>query len=291
MRFERRSGKTSVSKAKTIAIVGPGLIGASIGLAVRHANLAGTIVGIGRRQESLDQAKKVGAVDHTTTNLAAGVADAALVVLATPVALIARQAIEAAAATGDDCLITDAGSTKSEIVAEIEAAAAAAKFVGSHPLAGSHHSGPEHANARLFEDRTVVVTPTPRTAPSVIGEVSQFWQALGGQVVTMTPDEHDAALAVTSHLPHLAAAAIAASTPDRYAALVATGWLDTTRIAAGDAGLWTQILRSNRAGVLAALDQLEDQLGRFRQAIAGDQAAQLEQLLKEAKRTRDALGS
>jgi prephenate dehydrogenase len=152
-------------------------------------------------------------------------------------------------------------------------------------------TGPEHARADLFDGRVVVVTPTERTQPADLAEVREFWGLLGARVIEMSPLEHDAAVAVTSHLPHLAAAAIARSTPERYAALVAGGWLDSTRIAAGDPQLWTQILRSNRTSVQSAAAGFRQALDEFQAALEADDPAALENLLTKAKRTRDALGS
>ncbi|MCA9249294.1 MAG: prephenate dehydrogenase/arogenate dehydrogenase family protein [Planctomycetales bacterium] len=274
-----------------IAIIGVGLIGASIGLAVRKRRLAAEVVGIGRRTSSLRKAKNVGAVDRTTTKLASGVQDADLAIVCTPVGAIAEIVAQVAAAA-PNCLITDAGSTKEQLVAEIESRAdTVIRFVGSHPLAGAECSGPEHGQADLFKNRTVVVTPTSRTALSDKETITKFWKKLGAQIVELTPAKHDEALAATSHLPHLAAAAIAASTPERYLQLVATGWADTTRIAAGDADLWRQIFFANRSHVLAAMDTFEGHWKAFRLAIELGDGDKLTTLLTEAKRIRDALGN
>src|SRR3954471_23401721 len=179
----------------TVAIVGVGLIGGSIGLAMRERRLAQKIIGIGRRQISLDVARKVGAIDHGVTNLATGVAEAQLVVIATPVDTIAERVVQAAAACPATSLITDVGSTKEAIVAAVDAGLASRRsgprFVGSHPLAGDHRTGPEHARADLFEGRTVVVTPTELTRTAAVTEVVGFWQALGGNVRQMAPSKHD----------------------------------------------------------------------------------------------------
>src|SRR4029079_9290667 len=197
----------------TVAIVGVGLLGGSIGLAVRERRLAQRIVGIGRRQTSLDAARTVGAIDHGVTNLANGVAEAQLIIIATPVDSIAERVIQAAAVCPATSLITDVGSTKESIVAAVDAGLASRRggprFVVSHPLAGDHRTGPEHARADLFDGRTVVVTPTEHTRTAAETEVSGFWQSLGAVVQSMPPARHDAALALTSHLPHLAAVALA----------------------------------------------------------------------------------
>ncbi len=276
-----------MSRWGTVAIVGVGLIGGSIGLALRRRKLARHVVGIGRRAASLRQAKQVGACDLTTTDLARGVTDAEVVVVCTPVAQIAAH-VRAAVAARPQALVTDAGSTKGQIVAELSAALPAnTRFVGSHPLAGSEKRGPGEADATLLEGRTVVVTPTPRTSPRDLNAVRSFWKSLGAKVATMSPAEHDAALAATSHLPHAVAAALAAVTPVEALPLAASGWRDTTRVAAGEAELWRQIFSQNRQELMGALRRMQGQLAKFHDALAsGDESAVLA-LLEEAKSRRD----
>jgi cyclohexadieny/prephenate dehydrogenase len=274
-----------------VAIVGVGLIGGSVGLALRQRGLAEAVTGIGRRAESLRVAKRVGAVTRTTTDLAGGVAEADLVVVCTPVADIAGHVREAAASC-NGAVITDAGSTKAYIVAELDGALPpTARFVGSHPLAGSERSGPAHARADLFVDRVVVVTPTGRTTADDLQTVTQFWKSLGAKIIEMTPTAHDRALAATSHLPHLVAFALAASVPPRDLPLAASGLRDTTRIAGSDPELWAQILVSNQFEVLKALDRFEQSTAALRQALEAGDKKRLVKLLTQAKRKRDALGS
>lgn len=281
----------------TVAIVGVGLIGGSIGLALRERKLARNIVGIGRRQNSLDAARKVGAIDHGLTNLAAGVSQAQLIIICTPVDTIAERAIQTAAACPPSALITDAGSTKETIVSAVDVALAGRRsgprFVGSHPLAGDHRTGPEHARADLFDGHTVIVTPTHVTRAAAVTEVSGFWQSLGANVSTMTPAAHDVALAMTSHLPHLAASALAVATPRNLLFLAASGWRDTTRVAGGDPKLWQPIFATNRQHVIEALDRLTQLLSNIREALETGDSESLAALLETAakvKRDRDALG-
>ena len=295
-----------------IAIVGVGLIGGSIGLALRQRGLAQEVVGVGRRAASLARAEERGAVDRTTTNLVLGVAQADMVIVATPVDMIA-DTVRAVAAANPRATITDAGSTKAQICQEIRslhlpgsppaasapanrepgsagAPAGPVRFIGSHPIAGDHRTGPEHARGNLLEDRVVAVTPEDHTPQGLVERVKEFWESLGAEVVLLSPEEHDRALAATSHLPHLIAAALAASTPEEWLRLAGTGWGDSTRIAAGDPQLWTQIFSQNRSAVLDALRRFEHQLSTFDQAIADSDAHALAIQLQEAKRIRDALG-
>ena len=282
-----------------VAIVGVGLIGGSVGLALRERGLAAEVVGVGRRPASLERALARGAIDRATTNLVDGVAEADWVVVATPVADVADAVLSAAAAS-PRAAITDAGSTKAAICAAVAAARAPldgdephpvrGRFIGSHPLAGDHRTGPDFARADLLVGRTVVVTPEDATPPGLIERAQQFWESLGATVELLSPEEHDRALAATSHLPHLVAAALAGATPEEWLRLAATGWGDATRIAAGDPGLWTQIFQQNRAGVLDALRRFEHRLAALSEALASDDAAALSTELQEAKRIRDALG-
>lgn len=277
-----------------VAIVGVGLIGGSIGLALRSRGLAEEVVGVGRRPAVLEKAVAVGAIDRGTTNLVEGVAEADLVVVATPVGIIV-DVVQAVAQVAPRASITDAGSTKAEICQALRSERDSSglrpgRFVGSHPLAGGHRTGPEHASDDLFVGRTVVVTPEDDTPPGLVQRMTEFWESLGAEVTLLSPEEHDRALAATSHLPHLIASALAAATPEEWLQLAATGWADTTRIAAGDAELWTQIFSQNRVAVLDALRRFEHQLAALDSAIAAGDAAALASRLQEGKRIRDALG-
>lgn len=283
----------------TVAIVGVGLIGGSIGLDLLRRRLARRVVGIGRRQGTLRTAKRIGAVSSTTLDLQKGVAEAELVVVCTPVGRIAADVRAAAAACPPGALITDAGSTKEAIVAELDGLAArragrlddSVRFVGSHPLAGSEKNGPAAAVAGLFVDRTVIVTPAKATPAAAVSRVEEFWQALGARVVRMTAARHDAVVAAVSHVPHLVSSALAAATPEKLLPLAAGGWTDTTRIAAGDPELWTQIFRANRGRVLTVLARYEKVLASMRRALERGDGAALQRWLARAKRLRDALGS
>ncbi len=281
---------------QTVAIIGVGLIGGSIGLALRRRKLAGRIVGIGRRRSSLAKALDCKCVTETTTSIARGVAEADLVVVCTPVELIPETIAEAAKHAPAGVLLTDAGSTKEAVVARTEEllraqAGDSSRFIGSHPIAGSDRTGATAAIASLFAGRTVVVTPTAATAAATTSAIEKFWKSLGARVVQMSPADHDAALARTSHLPHLVASALAAATPESLLPLTGTGWSDTTRVAAGDAELWRQILATNAVPTLKALADFETVLARLRTALETGDGPALARILAEGKRRRDALGS
>jgi prephenate dehydrogenase len=282
----------AMKRLENVAIVGVGLIGGSIGLAVRQRGLAGNVIGIGRRQVSLRIARRMGAVTHTTIDLGKGVADADLVIVCTPVGQIIEHVRHAARTCPEGTLITDAGSTKRLIVAALdEGLPRGCRFLGSHPLAGSEKAGPSFAQADLFDGRVAVITPTKNTRAEDFDLLEEFWQGLGSVVVRMSPEEHDQALAVTSHLPHLAAAALSAGLPEKYFRLTGTGMLDSTRLAGGDPSLWRQIVMQNRENVLSALEQYGTQLAGLHAAIRNGNEAELERILTLAKKNRDALGS
>ncbi len=279
-------------KINTLTIVGVGLIGASIGLAAKRRGVAERVLGAGRRQGSLDQALARGAIDEGSLNVAAAVHQAQIAVFCTPVDRIADQILASAPGCAPGTLLTDAGSTKAEIVERLEGRLPRGiAYVGSHPLAGSEKRGPEHADADLFQDRLTIVTRTPASDPSALESISAFWRALGSRVQVMNPEEHDQALAVTSHLPHLLAAALAGLLRPELQELTASGFRDTTRIAAGDPSLWTGIFAQNRLAVLDALERLQGQLNLFHKALRDSNWTALGELLAQAKKVRDALGS
>jgi prephenate dehydrogenase len=277
---------------KTVAIVGVGLIGGSIGLALHQRKLAEKVIGIGRRQESLRVARRIGAVDHTSVDLAKGVAEADLVVVCTPVGRIAEDIRQTALHCPEGILITDAGSTKQSIVAALDAdLPRGCRYLGSHPLAGSEKSGAAFADANLFENRITILTPTKNTRAEDYDCIEQFWEALGSVVIQLTPEEHDRALALTSHLPHCVAATLSAMMPEKYFRLSGPGLLDTTRIAAGDAELWLQIFNLNRENVLQALEQFSSRLTALQTALRDGNQDEITRFLTLAKKNRDALGS
>jgi prephenate dehydrogenase len=279
-----------MKKWDTVAIVGVGLIGGSVGLSLRNAGLAKTVVGIGRRQSSLRKARVLRAVTTTTTKIARGVADAELTVVCSPVQRIADHVAEAADACPRGALITDAGSIKARILADLKDRCPKGLprdvvFVGSHPLAGSDKSGVQFATDDLFRGRPCIVTPTKRVPDRFVRGVSEFWRALGARVVEMTPAQHDAVVACVSHVPHIAASALASLAAGSLD-VVGTGWLDTTRIAAGDVELWRQILTGNRSAVLKALDKYETVLSAFRDALAARDEGRVRKLLEAGKDNR-----
>jgi len=231
-----------------------------------------------------------GAVDEIFFDHLEAVTKADVAVFCTPVDLIAEQILSAAPACKPGILLTDAGSTKAALVRNIQGRLPPhVHFVGSHPLAGSEKRGPEHADANLFEGRLTVVTKTSETDSVALDGTIQFWRSLGSRVMVMDPEAHDRSLALTSHMPHLVASALVSILTPELAALTATGFRDTTRIAAGDPALWTGILLQNRESLLAGLDLLGVSLAQFRRALENSDRPTLDRLLAQAKTIRDAL--
>jgi prephenate dehydrogenase len=284
-------------RINTLVIVGVGLIGGSIARAARRRGVAARIVGIDRQAEALARALQDGIIDdaHAELTAAAGgtgfsPVDADLVLFCTPVDGIAAQVIEASAHCRPGTLLSDVGSTKAAILRVVNGQLPPGiEFVGSHPLAGSEKHGSANASTHLLEDRLVIVTPSPGTTDNALSRIRDFWTALGARVQVMDADEHDRALALTSHLPHLLASALAGILPPPLYDLTAAGFRDMTRLASGQPALWSAIFRSNQAHLLTALDRLEEQLQRFREVLLQGDRAALESLLQQGKKVRDDL--
>jgi prephenate dehydrogenase len=272
----------------TVAIIGVGLIGGSIGLALRSRKVASEVVGIGRDPANLDQAVRLGAIDRGTTEVRDGVASAAVVVVCTPVNRVAEDVRRSTESAQAGVLVTDAGSAKRQIVEAVERhPRCGSVFVGAHPIAGSERRGVAHARADLFDGRPCVLTPTPRTRPERLRRARDFWAALGCRLHEMGPGEHDEILAYTSHLPHALAAALAGSVPVEWLPLAAGAYRDGTRVAAADTGLWTAIFRENRGPLLKALDSLQTCLAGFKYALMTDDEEAIRRWWEQARRRRD----
>lgn len=275
---------------ETVAIVGVGLIGGSVGMALKRRRAAGHVVGIGHRRSTLDKARRRGAVDTATMNLRKGVAGADLVILAGPVDLICEHAAQGLGVYRADAVVTDVGSVKGPIVTACDRLfRQGPAFVGSHPLAGSERRGIDAAQADLLEGSTVLVTPTRRTQAAGLKRVRGLWQTLGATVQVLSPARHDRLVSASSHLPHLLATALVHGLPSEARALAARGFLDTTRVASGDARLWRGIFQQNRDQVLKSLADLQKRLTAVRGALERDDGPWIEQWLAQAKRVRDDL--
>lgn len=282
---------------RAVGVVGVGLLGGSLALALKQRGLAKTVVGIAPSDYSpaiaeLESAKRLHAVDVAVIGFGTALQDLDALVVCTPVDRIAEHVHHAAEKLPADALITDVGSAKGEIVRKVSARSPAqTRFIGSHPMAGSERSGIEAASAQLFTGRTCILTPTEKTPKDLLLLATNFWEALGMTVLSLSPDEHDAVVGRTSHVPHVASAAIAAMLDQSDRPFVGPGLRDTTRIAGGNAALWSAILKANRTAVLAGISRLRGQLDDVANALERDDEQFLQQWLTNAKQVRDALGS
>ena len=271
-------------------IIGVGLIGGSLGLALKARGLGGQIVGVGYRESTLEMAMGRGAIDRWTLDAAEGVGAADLVVICTPVGLVADKAAEALRSMKRGSILTDVASTKAIITEKVEAALPdGIAFVPAHPMAGSEKRGNESARADLFEGARCILTPTDRTPPGATAAVREMWQAVGASVETMDAHEHDRIVADISHLPHLVAPAIMNAVAEASLPYAATGMKDTTRIAASDVNLWIDIFKDNRENLLEALDHFGAELDAIRDALDRADWTALAEILERARERRRSL--
>ena len=279
---------------RQLAIVGIGLLGGSVAKGARAGGLARRIIGVGRASERLRPALDDGTLDAAVTDLDAAVREADFIVLAAPVLAIEGLLERVWRAAPDGALITDVGSTKRNIVraADRLAARRPLAFVGSHPLAGSEQAGYRVARADLFRGATVVVTPTEATELAALKKTTEFWEALGARVTSLDPETHDRTVAAISHLPHLIACALvdgAGRVEPAALELAARGFRDTTRIAAGDPDMWTEIFLANRDALSASVEAFREALADLQRVIDAGGVDALRAELTRIKATREQL--
>lgn len=276
-----------------LAILGPGLLGGSIALATR-ARLQGVHIGVwARRQSAVDAVLATGAANVASTELKAIIQDCDLAILCVPVDSMPELARSMAPWLRDGAVVTDVGSVKKGVVAELSAALGERGcFIGSHPMAGSEQAGLEAARADLFEGAVCIVTPEDNSHPNEIAVVERFWMSIGCVTRLLSPAAHDDTVALVSHLPHFVAAVLVdliCSENRNSLNFCGKGFIDTTRVASGSAEMWTGIFGSNRRNLKKTVDAM---IAKLREASAllepGREPALLE-FLRNAKRERDAL--
>ena len=283
-------------------IVGTGLIGGSIGMALRQRRLARRVVAVARSEQTLRLALERGAADEATAALTDAVTGADLVVLAAPVSLIIEHLGIIAEVLRADCvgarraLVTDVGSVKAPIVAAAEKMLPhPGRFIGGHPLAGSERKGIAAARPNLLDGAMWILTPTAVTDEAALDRAEDLVARLGARSLLLSPQEHDDLLARTSHLPHLVAAALVnviAQRAKRQAEtldVIGRGFRDATRIAAGDASLWADIALANSQALLAALEEMHASVSLFSAALKAGDRRELQRLLGDAQRAREEL--
>jgi prephenate dehydrogenase len=281
-----------------LAVVGVGLIGGSCALALKRAGAVGTVVGIGRTAANLNDALRLGIIDRALRldqAWAGELHDTDVVLVAAPVAQFPALFAAIVPAVGAQTVVTDAGSTKQDVIRAARATFGAAlpRFVPAHPVAGTEHTGSAAAFASLFDGRNVVLAPLPETSRAATERVVSLWQTCGANVLTMDAARHDAVFAAVSHLPHVLAFALVAelaARPDaaEYFDHAASGFRDFTRIAAGSPEMWRDIALANRDALLGEIDRYGEALEHARGLVAAGDGEGLVALFRRASSARRA---
>ena len=281
---------------KRLAIIGVGLIGGSLALALRAKGAVGEVVGVGRGEANLRRGVELGVIDRYSLDPRVGVEGADMVFLATPVCAITGMVGGIAPFLSTGAIVTDGGSVKEEIVAACEPLMRPETFfVGGHPIAGTEHSGVEAAFATLYENRRCILTPTDRTDPSALSDVARMWATAGSEVVLMDVHKHDRVLAAISHLPHMVAYSLvnAVGGYDRFDENIlrysAGGFRDFTRIASSDPVMWRDIALMNREAILEMMDFFAGSLSDLRRLVNERDSNGLERFFANSKELRDGI--
>ncbi len=281
-----------------LCIIGTGLIGGSFSLALQRAAACKKIIGAGRSEKTLQQARQLKIIDDYNTDISAAVKDADVIFVSVP--LGAMRTVFEKIATGlkqagnEQAIITDAGSSKQQVqlLAQTIFAQAGKYFVAGHPIAGTENSGPAAAFADLYKNRRVILTPVKNTDKEAIRQVTELWQVTGAEVETMSAEHHDKVLAATSHLPHLIAFGLVHCLENlddiedifRFAA---GGFRDVTRIASSDPTMWRDICLNNRQPILAMMKSYKDEMEMLYNALQSADGEKLMEVFEHAKQTRD----
>ena len=278
-----------------VVIFGVGLIGGSFALALKAAGEVEEVVGFGRSIATLTQALELGIIDRLGVNPGQEVADADLVLIATPVGQMSEIMARIAPYLGADTVVTDGGSTKSDVVAAARAAFGEriGQFVPAHPIAGAENSGAAAARADLYRERKVVLTPLPENSVLNVARVRSAWEWCGALIHELSPAEHDRVFAAVSHLPHLLSFALVhdlavRENSDLFFTFAASGFRDFTRIAASHPEMWRDISLANREALLDELDRYRAQLDEVRVALAAGDGSRLEEIFDTARTARRA---
>ncbi len=280
---------------RKVTIVGVGLLGGSLGLALKKRRLAGEVVGFVRRAASIAECKKAGAVHSCTQDLNEAVEGADLIVLCTPLAQMLPLLKKIRPSIKRGAIITDVGSVKASVVKELETLVAktGAYFIGSHPMAGAEKTGVAAARADLFVNAVCVVTPTRKSNPSALRKTEGLWKAVGARTMRLAPEVHDQLVSRSSHLPHIAAATLAnlvldPKLPKSQPLLCANGFRDTTRVASGSPEMWRDIALTNRKNLSKSIATFIQDLKKFQGALNKADAKAMQQFFERAKQRRDA---
>ena len=277
-----------------VTIIGVGLLGASLAKVMRYEGLVGKIIGNGRNEENLKKAVELKIIDIGAKDLQSAVEKSDLIIMCVPVGRMAPLLTEFIPWVKKGCHITDVGSVKGSLVAELEKIISeSGHFIGSHPLAGGEKSGLSASDKDLFKGARCIVTPTSSSDSDALKKVSLLWEKIGMKVSMMDAEEHDQALGAVSHLPHVVAYALMntvgdlkTSDDEKYLSFSAGGLRDTTRIASSDPVMWRDICTHNSKQVLRCIDLFQDSLGKIREYIEKQESGKLEESFKNAKEHR-----
>ncbi len=280
-------------RIERLALIGCGLMGGSFALALRQAGVLARVAGFSATEGTRRQALQLGVIDEACASVAEAVHGADLVLLAVPVRATENSLRAMAPHLAANALVMDVGSTKGDVVAAARATLGQRlpNFVPAHPIAGKEVAGIAHADATLYRDRQVILTPLPETPAERVLQAHELWQAVGSRVLELSPEDHDASFAAVSHLPHLAAFALVnavARQPHgaQYLSMAGPGFRDFSRIAASDPSVWRDILLANRDEVLHQSALMRQALAEFEAAMQAGDAERLQALVKEASQTR-----
>jgi prephenate dehydrogenase len=269
-----------------IAVVGTGLIGGSIAMAMKNKGLCRQVIGISRHKESLVSAKRLGAVDVASLSLEA-IKDADLVILAMPVSAILKLAPKISGIVKKDALVFDVASTKASISQKLSGLFKF--FVGTHPLAGSEKKGIDFARPDLFLNSLCIITPLRNTDKAAVIKVKRLWEALGAKTLVINPQRHDQILGFVSHLSHIVAFSLINSIPAEFLKFSTASLKESTRIASSDPGLWVDIILDNRKNSLAGISRMQANLQQLKSALQNSSSGKLTGIFKKAKIRRDSL--
>lgn len=277
-----------------IAIIGVGLLGGSLGLAIKQRKLASKVDGYVRRSASISECEQFRVVDHATRDIKRAVENADLIILCTPLSRMRELSEEMLPALKPGAIVTDVGSVKASVVQELETlfSKATVDFIGSHPMAGGEKMGVAAAKADLFDNAVCIVTPTAQSNASAIQTVENFWKSVGSRVVKLSPEIHDELVSRSSHLPHVIAAELASyvlspTHAKEQALLCANGFRDTTRIASGSPEMWRDIAAANQKNLSRVLGVFIEGLEEFRHALDSGDTKSIEEFFEKAKQRRD----
>ncbi|MFH1645544.1 MAG: prephenate dehydrogenase [Candidatus Omnitrophota bacterium] len=273
---------------KKVAIIGVGLIGGSIGKALRKRGLAEEVVGIGRREVSLEKAKKAGAVDSTTLDIDKGIKDADLVIVAVNVDKVKEKIKQASVNMKKGSILMDVNSTKGEIISFAnKCIKKGVFFIGAHPMAGKEKTGVNASDEKLFNGTVCILTPDKKTDKLALNRIESLWSNLGARVLLLSANEHDKIVARVSHLPHLLAYALCNTVTEQEMSFSGSGFKDSTRIAKSDIDMWTEIFLQNRQELLKAVKSFESFFSKLKLNLEKGNRALIKKQLLKAKEKRD----